>query len=131
MRTVIVVFALLFTSVAFGQEETNWNHDGHELLKECSVAFKTYHVSNSWRANYCVGLIRGIEGIWDERERMNPNGYKRPFDIDIHIVLGYLQANPDQLNDPDILLVQRALTQAHLPVCTTRGTELQHAEHNR
>ncbi len=126
IATAILFILLQSCSLTFGQHVA----DGNALLRNCSVGIKAnsqgaVSATDAFYSGECVGLVRGIANImtiWaalDRVERVNtgavhgcvPDGVN-PTHL-VRIVVRYLNSHPAQLNQPDSLLVIRALANAY------------------
>jgi hypothetical protein len=99
--------------------------DGHYLKETCLEAEKlwTAKPSDQVKGMYCTGLIKGIvvTMTWTANSTDNKNvrkfgicneqnpGHFITIEQAIASVLKYIYANPEELNEPDYLLIMRAL----------------------
>jgi hypothetical protein len=111
-----ILVSLIFPPISYAA-------DGNKLLQQCIAAEKTLNgegpneVGGVLGAGICLGLVRGV--MFTMRLFPSDEPFKTCFpeagikvDQALRIVVSYLEANPEQLHEPDAFLIALALGKA-------------------
>jgi Rap1a immunity proteins len=107
--TLFAVLSCVVLSLPLSATDLN----GCRLLLKCEADVRTMGSSSSSDndlidANYCMGLVRGVDAASPYIDS--------PSDVslgqEVRVVVLYLQTHPEELNKPDVFLVNRALSKA-------------------
>lgn len=134
---VVILVLTIFPPSAFGQD--SFSGSGHRLTTQCAAAVRLMVEPVSLRrktetmtmrddldpmsagerseAAYCMGLIRGVSAALVELHKIDAS--EATLEQMVKIVVQYMKNGPDELNNPDSVVVTRALTEASPPVRLT------------
>ena len=111
MKTLLVL--MILTSSLYAQDIAHLSGSGNRLVLQCATALRYTDNASVFTAGermdlgYCLGLVRGVTETLVLLNKIEPNPQGG-----VRLVQKYLHDHPEELVNPDTVLVFRALTEA-------------------